>query len=159
MIRLKSYEDGAELAPNASAILNLVRLGQLLGDEDYLERARRSIEYFRGAVDRLPTLAARFLLAESMLDESPPQIVIAGPHGRADTTALIAIARRGSARANVIALIDPARRDGFLTTRHPKLGHFEMLNGQATAHVCKNFTCEAPTDDPDTLRKQLGLGG
>jgi uncharacterized protein YyaL (SSP411 family) len=31
----------------------------------------------------------------------------------------------------------------------------EMVDGKATAYVCENFTCKAPTTSATTLRKLL----
>jgi uncharacterized protein YyaL (SSP411 family) len=33
-----------------------------------------------------------------------------------------------------------------------------LIDGQATAYVCENFTCQAPVTNPDNLRKLLNDG-
>ena len=32
-----------------------------------------------------------------------------------------------------------------------------MVDGRATAYVCENFTCQAPTNELQKLLEQLGL--
>jgi uncharacterized protein len=34
-----------------------------------------------------------------------------------------------------------------------------LVDGRATAYVCRSFTCDAPTTDPDRLREQLRGAG
>jgi len=31
------------------------------------------------------------------------------------------------------------------------------VDGRATAYVCRQFACRAPTSDPDELARQLGV--
>jgi uncharacterized protein YyaL (SSP411 family) len=41
----------------------------------------------------------------------------------------------------------------------PLLEGREQRNGQAAAYVCQHYVCQAPTSDPDELRKLLeGVG-
>jgi uncharacterized protein YyaL (SSP411 family) len=38
---------------------------------------------------------------------------------------------------------------------HLPLGEMTQLDGKATAYVCSNFACSAPTTEPDGLTKML----
>ncbi|MFT5106448.1 MAG: hypothetical protein ACI9UA_002071 [Pseudoalteromonas tetraodonis] len=155
LIRLKSYEDGAELAPNSSSILNLVRLGNLLANEEYLRMAKQSLGCFRGAIDRMPTLSSRILLANTMLDAAPIQVVVVGGREQKDTLELLAVAHHESVTGQILLLIDPSVLDNPLVARNPRLSNFKAIDGKATAYICRDFSCKAPTTDPTTMRAQI----
>ncbi|MES4831043.1 hypothetical protein ABVB25_28395, partial [Streptomyces anthocyanicus] len=39
----------------------------------------------------------------------------------------------------------------------PLLADRPLVGGAPAAYVCRNFTCDAPTTDPDRLRTALGV--
>jgi uncharacterized protein YyaL (SSP411 family) len=50
--------------------------------------------------------------------------------------------------------LDPARHDA-LGRLLPWTAAMGMRDGKATAYVCQEFTCQAPTTDPAALRAAL----
>ena len=48
----------------------------------------------------------------------------------------------------------PIRRTGA-ETNVALLAGKKALEGRATAYVCRNYACQAPTSDPEELRRQL----
>jgi len=155
IVRLKSYQDGSSISPNAISILNLMRLGALLGDEKMIKRAKKSVDCFRGALDQAPSVSYRLLLAESMLAKSQTQIVVVGKPGAAETDALIAAAHEAKSEGDIVVLLDPTSSKNFLTDSNPNLARFQQIGNQPTAFVCKDFSCKQPTNDPETVSSQL----
>jgi uncharacterized protein YyaL (SSP411 family) len=83
-----------------------------------------------------------------------PQIVIAGPRERPDTQALVDAVRGNYRPTAVTVLLDPARRSE-LSRLLPWVAAMTMREERATAYVCRDFACQAPTTDPGALAAQL----
>ena len=83
-----------------------------------------------------------------------PQIVIAGPAGRDDTRALLDAARSKYRPGAVIVPVPPERRTAIAQLL-PWIESMEMREGRATAYVCRDFVCSAPTSDPSALAAAL----
>jgi uncharacterized protein len=65
------------------------------------------------------------------------------------TTALRRTALLGTAPGAVLAAGAPDGEEFPLLTGRP------LVEGNAAAYVCRNFTCDAPTTDPERLREAL----
>jgi hypothetical protein len=48
---------------------------------------------------------------------------------------------------DVVALLRPTANSEEIDRLADYVTSYESLNGKATAYVCTNFTCEAPTTD------------
>jgi hypothetical protein len=80
--------------------------------------------------------------------------VIAGERGGDDTRALIE-ALRDTYAPFTVALHRPPGDAPPIVEWAPFTDAQTPVDGQAAAYVCRDFACEAPTTDPETLRAQL----
>ncbi|MEU5519300.1 thioredoxin domain-containing protein [Streptomyces sp. NPDC047860] len=119
------------------------------------ERHRTAAERALGVVKALGPRVPRFIgwglaVAEAALD-GPREVAVVGPAlDDPATTALHRTALLGTAPGAVIAVGTP-ESDEF-----PLLADRPLVGGEPAAYVCRNFTCDAPTTDPDRLRTALG---
>ncbi|MFG5724359.1 thioredoxin domain-containing protein [Streptomyces murinus] len=118
------------------------------------EAHRTAAERALGVVQALGPRVPRFIgwglaVAEALLD-GPREIAVVGP-SLADpaTTALHRTALLGTAPGAVVAVGTPDSEE------FPLLADRPLVSGQAAAYVCRGFTCDAPTTDPDRLRTAL----
>ncbi|TGZ15904.1 thioredoxin domain-containing protein [Streptomyces sp. S816] len=118
------------------------------------EAHRTAAERALGVVQALGPRVPRFIgwglaVAEALLD-GPREIAVVGP-SLADpaTTALHRTALLGTAPGAVVAVGTPGSEE------FPLLADRPLVSGQAAAYVCRGFTCDAPTTDPDRLRTAL----
>lgn len=79
------------------------------------------------------------------------QIVIVGPRERDDTRALWRRAQRALRPYTVMMPVEPGEPQQAIAAMLPWVGEMRMLNGQATAYVCRDFVCHAPVTDPEAL--------
>ncbi|MFJ5269002.1 thioredoxin domain-containing protein [Streptomyces sp. NPDC088358] len=119
------------------------------GSEPHRAAAERAL----GVVKALGPRAPRFVgwglaVAEALLD-GPREIAVVGPAGDAMTRALHRTALLGTAPGAVVA-VGAAQSDEL-----PLLADRPLVDGGPAAYVCRNFTCDAPTTDPDRLRTAL----
>ncbi|MER5403451.1 thioredoxin domain-containing protein [Streptomyces sp. NPDC002769] len=119
------------------------------GSEPHRAAAERAL----GVVKALGPRAPRFVgwglaVAEALLD-GPREIAVVGPAGDPMTRALHRTALLGTAPGAVVA-VGAAESDEL-----PLLADRPLVDGGPAAYVCRNFTCDAPTTDPDRLRTAL----
>ncbi|GGP89422.1 thioredoxin domain-containing protein [Streptomyces roseolilacinus] len=118
------------------------------------EAHRTAAEQALGVVRTLGPRAPRFVgwglaVAEALLD-GPREVAVAGPADDAATRALHRAALLGTAPGAVVAVGEP---DG---DEFPLLRDRPLVDGRPAAYVCRHFTCDAPTTDPERLARQLG---
>ena len=154
--RSKETYDGAEPTGNAIALLNLLRLSQMIGDARYQEIAERSIACFGGAMQEQPEALLQFLVAVDFRLSKPKQIVIAGSPHDAAVRAMIAEVHRRFIPRKVLLLADGGRGQQYLSERVPFLAGMSARADRATAYVCENYSCQIPATDIAQLRVLLG---
>ncbi|MFF3918224.1 thioredoxin domain-containing protein [Streptomyces sp. NPDC001852] len=128
------------------------------GSEPHRTAAERALGVVKTLGPRVPRFIGWGLaVAEALLD-GPREIAVVGPGSGAEagagladerTAALHRTALLGTAPGAVVA-VGTADSDEF-----PLLADRPLQQGEPTAYVCRNFTCDAPTTDPERLRTSL----
>ena len=137
--------DGAEPSGNSIAALALARLGRMLMKPDIEKKADRVIRTFSPLIAKYPIGFTQMLLAVDFLLGPGMEAVIAGDRLDQRTRDLIHAVRR---HYNPDIVIFSARNE----EEHRELEKLTsfvrdktMLNGQPTAYICRNFSCQNPT--------------
>ncbi|OEV26878.1 hypothetical protein AN219_24170, partial [Streptomyces nanshensis] len=89
--------------------------------------------------------------AEAALD-GPREVAVVGPHTDPGTGTLHRTALLATAPGAVVAIAEPGSPAALDV---PLLRDRPLLDGNPTAYVCRNFTCDAPTADPEVLERSL----
>ena len=95
------------------------------------------------------------LAALSFYLDTPKQIILSGDRFASTTKAMLDEIYRHYLPNKVILLADGAEGQDFLSK---KLDIFNVINpvdGETTAFVCENYTCEMPTTELATLSRLL----
>ena len=154
LLRLKEEYDGAEPAASSVAVLNLLTLSHLTGDEAMADKVNRTLAMFGGSAAMRGRAAPMMLAALSTYHAGMPQIVLAGERDAPDTRALAAVVRRRYQPAAVIVPVTGTRQEA-LARLLPWTAALTQRGGRATAYVCRDFACQAPATAPDDLDAQL----
>ena len=150
-VRPKELYDGAVPAGNSVQLFNLLRLARLTGQPDVLQRAADAAGAFGEAVGRSPSACAMALTALQFASSGGMDIVVVGPRDAADTQAMLDRINRTNDPGRVLLLKDPAEADR-LEALAPYTAPMKMINGKATAYICRNGACEPAVTSPDELR-------
>jgi uncharacterized protein YyaL (SSP411 family) len=120
------------------------------GSEPHRTAAERALGVVKALGPRVPRFIGWGLaVAEAVLD-GPREVAVVGPSlDDPATAALHRTALLGTAPGAVVAA-GTAGSDEF-----PLLDGRGLVGGEPAAYVCRNFTCDAPTTDPDRLRTAL----
>ncbi|MFE2260299.1 thioredoxin domain-containing protein [Streptomyces griseosporeus] len=123
------------------------------GSEPHRTAAERALGVVKALGPRVPRFVGWGLAAAEARLDGPREVAVVGPD-LADPAArtLHRTALLGTAPGAVVAYGTPDS-DEF-----PLLADRPLSGGAPTAYVCRNFTCDAPTTDPDRLRHALTAG-
>ncbi|MDW8129903.1 MAG: thioredoxin domain-containing protein, partial [Bryobacterales bacterium] len=150
-VRFKDDYDGAEPSANSISALNALRLAAITGREEYREQARRTLAAFGRqlavAPDSLPLMVVAALYERSGMR----QVVFRGDVRGEAVRRLRRVVDRGFYPDVVVLAVEPQEEPAW---RAALAGG----SSEAAAHVCENFACQAPVDDPEELARQLRTG-
>jgi hypothetical protein len=154
-VRMRSEYDGAEPAGNSVAALNLLLLGQLRNNPQWLAQTRRLIESFSDSINQYPPALPLMLTAWKRLKSKPTQVVIAGNRDGQDTQALLDAVEKNFDPGRLVLLADGGENQAYLSEKLPFLESVSAIDDQAAAYVCTDFICKIPVTDPQSLQQQL----
>ena len=157
ILRSKQVYDGAVPSGNSVAAMNLLRLGRITGDPGYEETAAALLRAFSRQINLGPTAYSQLLCAVDFAVGPAFEVVIAGEPEAQSTRDMLA-ALRGSYHPNKVVLLRPAGEAGSQISRlAPFTATQVAIDGLATAYVCRNFSCRAPTTDTAEMLTALGM--
>jgi uncharacterized protein len=156
-LRMKDDNDGAEPAASSVAALNLLRLSQIMNQEQLTQRARKTIDAFATTLSHFPSAMPQMLVALDYSLSKPRQIVIAGKKDAAETKALLKEVHRHFLPNTIVILADGDEGQKYLGERNEAIRAMSLVEGKPAAYVCENFTCKAPVTDPRKLAGSLKL--
>jgi len=138
VVRQKDLVDGATPSANSTAAVALLRLAALTGERRYAHHADRILQLLAPVMDRAPTAVAVGLAAVELRADGPTEVAVVG-----DRPDLVRAVQRGWRPEVVLAWGEPYASP-LWEGRAPGL-----------AYVCRDFTCERPSADVDSLLAQL----
>ena len=151
LVRQQALDDGALPAGNSVATRNALRLARLTGRADLEAAAHRALA--APAVVREHASGFTHLMTAGAFALGPSQeVVVAEGEG---WEAMVAALRAVYAPFAVWALRTPGTGPTPLAELSPFAAEQTALDGQATAYVCQDHACQAPTTDPDAARQSL----
>lgn len=154
IVRAKKLYGGAIPSGNAVSLGNLGRLHRMTGDPAHAERAGDLIRAFSGEIAGQPAAYPETLCGLDFFFGPTREIVISGEPGAPDTLALLEAVREGFRPNQVVVLRSPENAD-TLARLAPYTATQTSVGGKATAYICRDFACEAPTTDPAKVRELL----
>jgi len=150
IVRPKEIIDGATPSPNGVASLLLQRLGIVTGEETFAKRGVETLRSGHVYMSQAPQVAGTLLSSLDFYLSRPKEIVVLGGGPGADLLRAEVWNRFLPNKVVAGAASPPASADS------PLLAGKTLLGGKATAFVCENYACQAPTTDPSELAAQLG---
>jgi uncharacterized protein YyaL (SSP411 family) len=120
------------------------------GSEPHRTAAEHALGVVKALGPRVPRFVGWGLAAAEALLDGPREVAVVGPaSGDAAAEGLHRTALLSTAPGAVVAF-GAEGSDEF-----PLLADRPLVGGAPAAYVCRNFTCDAPTTDPERLRASL----
>ena len=153
IVRGKTAYDSAAPSGNGLMVGVLARLHALTAKPVYRMRGEAIAATFAREAEQNPAACCALFNALETLREAV-QVVIVGELADEETRRLRRAVFETNAPNRILATIAP---DDALPDGHPAAGK-TMIDGAATAYVCRGETCSLPITEPDALREALGRG-
>lgn len=155
LFRSKDDYDAAEPAGNSIALMNLLRLSQMLNNQQFRAIAERTFTLFSGRLKEVPQALPQMLAAADFHLDKPKQIIIAGQRWKEDTERMLRELHNRYIPNKIILLADHEAGQEFLSQHLSFIESVKMLNEKATAYICENYACKLPTSDIGVMAKLL----
>jgi uncharacterized protein YyaL (SSP411 family) len=146
VMRLKEDYDGAEPSGNSVALMNLLRLAQMTGRDDFRQAAEHLLAAFAPRLSVAPVALPEMLAACEFRAAEAREIVIAGERGAQDTEMLTRALYRRFLPSKIVLLVDSPETRDWLARGNPPVASMQAVEGRATAYVCRNYTCQLPVN-------------
>jgi uncharacterized protein YyaL (SSP411 family) len=158
IVRLKDPYDAATPSGNSLAVGALLRLARLCDRDDFRAAAERTLETYAEPMARAPRGFHELLVGLSRALAPSQEVAIVGRAGDERTAAMLRAVRARFLPSTVVAFRDPsagASASPDVDKLIPLLEGKLAVEGAATAYVCENYACRAPTTDVAALEREL----
>lgn len=150
IVQSKSAYDGATPSGASMAIHSLLRLAKHLDKPEFHDKAVETLKLYYHQMEGMPSGSGQLLCELAFLLSTPKEIAIVGEKGDAKTEAMLA-ALHGMYLPNKILAMRELPEEQTL----PLLAGKTQIDGRATAYVCENYVCQAPTTDVEAFMEML----
>ncbi len=135
------------ISDNAAMAEAYLILHHLTGERGHRDRAEETLRVFAHEFGRYGFMAAGYALAVQKAIYEPVVVHIVGTLQDSATQRLLQAAWSGYQPWRIVHPLDPERdRERLAVLGYP-------TNRPASAYVCRNQTCSAPTGDPEEVRR------
>jgi uncharacterized protein len=143
-IRRKELYDAAYPSGNAIAILNLVRLSRLTGNNSYECEAQRAVDLFAPHLSRSVSAHTMLMTALELMKHETSEVVIAGDPDANDTQTLIRTINRTYLPYTTVLVRPSNSIISAIDRLAPFASSCASIEGRATAYVCRDHICGLP---------------
>ena len=147
-LRKKEFYDGATPSGNSAMAYNLIRLGRLLGLKELERFGEKTLTAMASYIYRTPIGYTFALIALDLLVNGSKELYIVGT--KEDYTPLLKEINR-----EFLPDLDFLKVDETTKAVSDHINNLSRLNGKTTYYLCRNYTCEKPTDNPEDILKIL----
>ncbi len=152
VIRAKDSYDGAMPSGNSVAVMNMVILFKITGNaklEGYIDKIFKT---FGKLVESMPEAYCKMVTAFLQSIIPGKLIVITGKRNEINAEGMLNIVNKNYSPFTSVIFNDGSEKINKLI---PFIAEQKMIDKKATAYVCENYTCRAPTTNIDELIKML----
>ncbi|TWT56954.1 Glycosyl Hydrolase Family 88 [Thalassoglobus neptunius] len=150
--RTKEVQDNAVPSGNGMAATALVKLGQLTGRSDLMERAINTLESFGELLADRPQAVGQALIALDLVVGPSRQLVLVESEDEKGASKL-----GDWTRSQFLPRTTILRKDQFTESKiiSSVIGDKETRNGATTAYLCEGQTCQEPVTSIEELERQI----
>jgi uncharacterized protein YyaL (SSP411 family) len=151
--RPKELYDNAIPSPNSVGAEALLRLYLFTTEPEYEEHALQTMQPLMDVLGKAPTAFGQMLCSLDLYLGPSAEVALIGELRAGDMMEMLDAVWRPYAPNKVVAAAEP--EDVEATRIVPLLVDRPQVDGKATAYVCRNYICEAPTTEPSEVARLL----
>ncbi|NOZ08702.1 MAG: thioredoxin domain-containing protein [FCB group bacterium] len=154
LVRTKEVYDGAVPSGNSVSAYNFLRLSRLTANSEYEQIASRTMEAFAVKLNRSPLAYTMMLQAVNIFQGSSFEVLVAG---KTDGAATVKFVDRLQAlyQPNMVTILVDQEDRALLKLLPFTANYTAAADGEPLVYVCQNYACKLPTDDMETVVRQL----
>ncbi|MEO8167381.1 MAG: thioredoxin domain-containing protein, partial [bacterium] len=156
LVRMKEQYDGAEPAGNSIAAMNLLRLSAMTDNNDWKEKALKTITACGDVLSRAPFSMPQMVSAFGLSNAKLKQIVIAGERNDEMVRRMSREVWSRYLPDKFILLADESAATREVFGAESFVQSLTRIAGKTTVYVCEDYVCQLPTTDINVFIKQLG---
>jgi len=148
--RPKEVYDNAIPSGNAIAANCLIKLGKITGEQKYIDIVNGMFAYFSGNLNQAPMASTMMLCAKLFQEQPTTEVVFAGYE--TDTT-IRQMNKRFNQLYHPFSVVLFNKSETDLKKINAFAVNQQMIRGEPTAYICKNYRCEQPVNDLEVFLK------
>jgi uncharacterized protein YyaL (SSP411 family) len=152
--RTKDPHDSSIPSGNSMAVLALLRLSELTGQQHLRDKAEATLRLFRGLMAASPMAAGQMLVALDFFLGPVQEFAVVGDLASEETRRALQIIRGNFRPNSVVAMKATGKDESFRPDLLPLLAD-KMARGTVTTYICQNFSCQAPLVGIEALEVAL----
>ncbi|MDQ1279532.1 MAG: uncharacterized protein QG670_794 [Thermoproteota archaeon] len=145
LVRVKEYRDSAIPSANAVSLLNLTRLARMTGEVEFEEKAQELQKAIATATSVSACQNTMLLAALDFAIGPTSEVVIVGDKEDRTTKEALRVFSTKFIPNMTILLKGEEDEQLVAIAEHTKV--MRMINDKTTIYVCRNYTCNQPTND------------
>jgi uncharacterized protein len=154
-LRPRSLEDGAQPSGTSLMAELCLKLYALTGDGSWRDRAEAVLETLSSAAGRFPSAFGALLTVAAGSEAGQIEVALLVPESQGSHLALLRQVR-AKWRPQVAVGVGRVAAGGHEAQTGPPLARSRpLLDGMATAYVCRDFACKLPISDQGALEREL----
>jgi uncharacterized protein YyaL (SSP411 family) len=155
LFQSKEVKDGSEPSGNSIAILNLLRLTQMVDIDKYGENALKSIKCFGDYIGKAPQILPQMLVAVDFSLSEPLQFIFAGSRNHPLIYDFLNEVHSRFLPNKIMLFADGEKGQEFLSRFVPFFDNISSNSQGQRVYICDNFNCELPMTELRTMNHFL----
>jgi uncharacterized protein len=151
--RVKDFYDNATPAGSSVAVLNLLKLTILTGNEHYRAKAQANLELMSSALARYPSGFGYLLEAADFYLGPVREIAVVGKSNDLQTQLLLKKIYQQYLPNKLVSVLDPDDRGP--NAKLPLLQGKTLVHDKPAVYICQNYACKAPVTSEFELERVL----
>jgi uncharacterized protein len=154
-MRPRSHEDGAQPSGTSLMAELCLKLYALTGDGSWRDRATAVLEALSSAAGRFPSAFGALLTVAATLQAGQVEVALLVPESEGSHLLLLRQVRSRWRPQVAVGVGRVAAGAPVAVTGPPLARSRSLLEGVATAYVCRDFACRMPVSDAAALELEL----
>lgn len=152
ILRPQESQDNATPSGSSLAVQLFLNIFTYTGEDRYYQVAASILAPMQQVIASYPTAFANWLNALDFSLSPVKEVALLGELDSPEAKTLLDVIW-DTYRPDCVLAASPFPPEAGAP---PLLANRPLLEGKPTAYLCRQFTCQAPTTDPETLHNQLG---
>ncbi len=153
LVRQKEIYDGAIPSGNSVALMNLIRLHRLTGNDQFEKKAERMIKTFSGAIKTSPSAYTQFLSGLDFYFGPSKEILIVGDNEE-EINEYVKILNKNYI-PNKVIIYKKNSEQAILSDLAGYTSSYSAIDGKTAVYLCEDFNCKLPITTKEDFEKQL----